>query len=157
MFQAEIKQTDPVTVAYLPMRGPYSQMPEGFGTVYGWIESHGFTPVGMPAALYFTAPDEVPQDQAAWEIQAPIAGADADIPPDDSGVGAKQIGARTVASAMHKGPYETMAPTYEALMRWIGESGHVVSGPPEEVYYSDPNEVGPQDYLTEVRVPVTPA
>jgi len=157
MFQAEIKQTGPMTVAYLPMHGPYSRMPEGFGTVYGWVESHGFTPTDAPMALYFTSPDEVPEDQAAWEIQAPITGPDSDIPPDESGVGVKRVGMRTVAWTMHKGPYDSIAPTYEALFRWIGESGYVVSGPPEEVYYSDPSEVKPQDYLTELRVPVMSA
>ncbi len=55
---------------------------------------------------------------------------------------------------MHKGPYETVAPTYEDLWTWIGANGYRIAGPPMEIYFSDPNKVAPEEYLTEIQMPV---
>ena len=153
MFEAVIKETEPMTVAVLAMRGPYDQIPEGYGRLYGWIAQHGLEPVGMPQAVYLTAPDQVPESDALWELWAPVAG-EAEIAADEEGVGTRRLPAMTVASTMHKGPYETIAPTYTALASWVSERGYAMAGPPREVYYSDPDVVQPQDYLTEIVFPV---
>jgi effector-binding domain-containing protein len=150
----EIRRIEPETVAYIVMHGPYSQTPEGYGMLYGWIAQHGLTPTGMPAAVYLTMPSEVPEAEAVWELWAPVAGDAAETPPDESGVGIKHSQAVTVASAMHVGPYETVAPTYEMLFGWIMANGYRPAGPPMEVYYSDPATVAPEEYRTEIRVPV---
>jgi effector-binding domain-containing protein len=55
---------------------------------------------------------------------------------------------------MHVGPYESVGPTYEMLMRGIAETGYVACGPPMERYYSDPAEVPPEEYRTEIVMPV---
>lgn len=146
--------TEPVTVAYISMRGPYAQTPEGFGRLYAWIGQHGLEPVGMPAAVYLTIPSETSESEALWELWAPVAGAAGEAPPDASGIGIRQVPPTLAASAMHKGPYETVEPTYHMLWRWIGENGYAPAGPPMERYYSDPAEVPPEEYLTEIVMPV---
>jgi effector-binding domain-containing protein len=108
----------------------------------------------MPEAVYLTAPDEVPEEQALWELWAPVAGASDDRPADETGCGVKHTGERTVAYAMHKGPYEQLGEVYEPLAQWIAAQRYAIAGPPEEVYFSDPDEVPPEEYLTEVRFPV---
>ena len=75
MFEGKVVQTDPITVAYLPMTGPYSQIAEGYGKLYGWVAQAGLVPMGMPQSVYITSPREVPEDQAEWELWAPV-GAD---------------------------------------------------------------------------------
>lgn len=154
MTEPSIIMTEPVTVAYIPMRGAYAQTPEGFGRLYGWIGQHGLQPVGMPAAVYLTMPSETPEPEAIWELWAPIAGTAEEAGPDASGIGIKHVLATLAASAMHKGPYETVEPTYAMLWRWIGENGYAPDGPPMERYYSDPAEVPPEEYLTEIVMPV---
>ena len=153
MLEATIKQKEPMTVAVLPMRGPYAQVPEGYGRLYGWIAQHGLQPAGMPEAVYFTSPAEVPESEAVWELWAPIAG-DAEIPPDESGIGTRLVPATTMASAMHKGPYDTIESTYAALAGWVAQQGYRLAGPPHEAYYSDPNDVPPEETLTEILFPV---
>ncbi len=157
MLDATVKQTEPTTVAFLGMHGPYAQTPAGMGQLYAWVSAHGFIPVGMPAAAYFTMPETTPEEEAVWEIRAPIAGDAEEMAPDESGVGIKLLAPTTVASLMHKGPYSSIAPAYAALFRWIAEQGYSISGPPEEHFYSDPAEVPPEEYLTEIRVPVEKA
>ncbi|MDO9557882.1 MAG: GyrI-like domain-containing protein [Coriobacteriia bacterium] len=155
MFDANIKQTEPTTVAFLSMRGPYSQIPEGYGHLYGWVASHALTPTGMPSAIYLTSPDDVPDEDAVWELWAPLAGQPELLEPDEDGIGVRHIPKKTVASAMYKGPYEEIGATYEALTKWVEGHDYSIVGPPEEVYFSDPEEVPRSEYLTEVRFPVT--
>jgi len=154
MLEASIKQTEPMTVAFKVMRGSYNQIPEGYGQLYGWVGHYGLQPAGMPAAIYLTIPDVTPEAEAEWELWAPIAGGAGDVGPDEQGFGVKRIEPETVASAMFKGPYDQIAPVYEQLDAWVAENGYSVVGPPREIYHSDPDEVPPEEYLTEVQMPV---
>lgn len=154
MFEATIKHTDPMTVAFLVMHGPYSQTPKGYTKLYGWLGEQGMMPTGMPSSVFFTQPDQVPEADALWEIRAPVAGSVQTADPDENGLGVKHVEATMVASVTHKGPYDSMEPTYQSLARWITENSYEVNGPSEEIYHSDPAEVAPEEYLTEVRFPV---
>jgi effector-binding domain-containing protein len=154
MFEATIKRTFPTAVAYAQMHGPYSQIPEGYGHLYQWVAEHGIAPAGPPSAVYLTMPGQVSESESAWELWAPVAPPQPDLAPDESGIGLKTIEPQTVASTMYQGPYEDCSPTYEALFKWIAENGYVPDGPPSETYFSDPAEVPPEEYLTEIHVPV---
>jgi effector-binding domain-containing protein len=155
MIEVDLKTVESETVAYLGMEGSYAQIPEAMGRLYGWVAQHGLQPMGMPGAVYLTAPDEVPESEALWELQAALAGSPSPAPPDESGCGVRLNPALTVAFAMHRGPYETVGATYEQLAHWIVAEGYQMAGPPQELYLSDPNEVPPEEYLTEIRFPVT--
>ena len=154
MFEATVKQLEPETVAFLSMSGAYEQIPEGYGKLYGWVEATGLTPAGMPSAVYLTMPGDASGDEARWELWAPVAGSADEAELNESGLGVKRVPGRTVAAATHRGPYETVEPTYMSLTRWVADEGYDIAGPPEEVYFSDPNEVPPEEYATEVRFPV---
>lgn len=153
MSNAGVKRTEPMTVAFLSTRGAYGQVPEGFDRLYGFASAHGLIPTGSPHAVYLTPP-ELPEAEAAWELWAPVAAPAETREADEHGLGVKEVPGKTVAWVMHMGPYETIAPTYEGLMRWIAENGHVISGPPEEIYFSDPDQVPAEEYLTEVQIPI---
>lgn len=155
MSSPEIKATAAQTVAFISMRGAYSQTPEGYGRLYGWIGQHGLVTAGMPHAVYLTMPSETAEEDAVWELWAPVSGNPPESEPDDDGVGVKHVAAMTVVSSMHKGPYETVAPTYEAMWAWLGANGYTIAGPPMEIYFSDPNTVPPEETLTEIQMPVT--
>lgn len=149
----EIKTVDPVTVAFIEMQGPYEQMPQALGRLYGWIAQHGLQPSGEPRACYSTDPAAAPIEEALWEVRAPLVSGEPSAP-DDSGVGVKPLPAARVAWAVHKGPFETIAETYRLLGEWVAAEGLRIVGPPEELYLSDPAKVPPSEYLTEVRMPV---
>ena len=159
MFQPEIKMSDPMSVAFLLKRGSYAQIPEGYGQLYGWVAMNGLTPAhgGMPAAVYLTDPATVPEEEAAWELWAPLAGDPAPREADEAGLGVKFVDACWVASAMHRGPYDTVESTYSRLGSWIFAQGYTMAGPPMEIYLSDPDDTPPEEYLTEIRFPVAKA
>jgi effector-binding domain-containing protein len=154
MFEAQVKTVEPETVAFIAMHGPYSQIPDGYGRLYGWVAQHGMQPQGMPHAVYLTAPEQVPEEQAEWELWAPVDADTPDIPVDETGCGVKHAPEHLVATATHFGPYEAIGETYYPLMDWIGGHGYEIAGPPEELYFSDPEKVPPSEYVTEVRFPV---
>jgi effector-binding domain-containing protein len=155
MFDAQVRQAEPETVAYITMHGSYDQIPQGYGALYGWLAQHGLQPTGPPHAVYLTPPAPEVEDPV-WELWAPVADT-GDIQPDSMGVGVKHVPEHTVAVTMHKGSYDALPATYDSLMQWAAGQGYVLAGPPEEVYFSDPNEVAPEEYLTEIRFPVAPA
>jgi effector-binding domain-containing protein len=144
----EVKTTEAACVAYIPMTGPYSQIPGAFGRLYGWVAQRGLRPGGMPSGVYLTDPStgETPR----WELRAPLADDADDAEVDASGCGIKHVAPRLVAASTYRGPYERIAPAYAEIAAWIRSNGYAVVGPPEELYLSDPS-TRPADTLTEIR------
>lgn len=59
------------------------------------------------------------------------------------------------ACLMHKGPYSTFHRTYNALFGWIPANGYRAVGNPRESYIDGIwNKDDPEDWLTEVQVPI---
>jgi effector-binding domain-containing protein len=153
MIDVQLKTTEPETVAFIAMNGPYDQIPQAMGQLYRWVGECGLEPVGMPESVFLTDPAAEPVE-IAWEVRTPVAGAIPDRPIDANRCGVKHVDPHMVAFAMHRGEYETVGRTYGELMSWVEANGYEVMGPPEELYYSDPATTAPADYLTEIRFPV---
>jgi effector-binding domain-containing protein len=60
-----------------------------------------------------------------------------------------------VATLVYKGPYEGISESYNALGNWIEANGYQIAGPIREVYMSDPAKTKPEDYVTEIQMPVS--
>lgn len=148
-----IKKTEPMTVAFISVKGPYSLISEAFGKLYGWIGEKGYIPAGPPLGDFFNVPEQVPAEELLWEIRCPTAGDVAPSGPDEKGLGIKRVEGAEVAATMHKGPYDQVGRTIHALEAWIVENGYEIVGPYEEVYLSEP-ETPPDELLTEARFPV---
>lgn len=153
-IEVTVKKTEPMTLAFVSMKGPYSLIGETFGKLYGWIGEKGYVPAGPPVGVYFNAPGQVPDEELLWELRSPIAGDVAPGGPDERGLGIKKVEAAEVAATMHKGPYDQVGATYGALAGWIAENGYEIVGPSEEVYLSDPGKTAPEELLTEIHFPV---
>ncbi len=154
MSECTLREVDAVTCATLSMRGSFDQMPQAFGTVYEWVAEGGHQPRGMPMAVYLNDPAQVDPGDALWEVWAPIEDEAAEQAPDDRGLGIRRLVPVTVATTIHQGPYDQIPVAYERLMGWITERGLPVVGPPREAYLNDPSGLPPQEYLTEVMIPV---
>jgi effector-binding domain-containing protein len=150
-------ETEPMTVACLAVEGAYDQLPASFGRLYEWLTSQGLVPAGMPRAVFLTDPSTLPTAQARWELRAPIEAGPAARGPDGQGLGVRHVPARTLATIIHKGPYDDAEKTYAHLTAWIARRGYRIVGPPEEAYLTDPADVPPEEYLTEISIPVAPA
>ena len=152
-IKVTIKQTEPMTVAFLSVKGHFSQIPTAFGRLYSWISEKGYTPRGPAIMVYYDIPGQVPDDQLSWELRSEIGENQAAIEPDEQGLGVKRLGAVQVATIMYKGPYEKMEGTYRALTEWVSENGYEINGPVEELYFNNPAR--PEELITEIRFPVS--
>ena len=154
MIDVSVKQADPMNVAFVSLHAPYSQIPEAMGVLYRFAAQGGLHPAGEPRAVYTTPPDSAETADPDWEVWAPVAEQVPTAGPDAQGLGTKPVPGKLVASTTHKGPYEDIEPTYFALTQWVADNGYEIVGPPEEIYFSDPATVPPEEYITEIRFPV---
>jgi effector-binding domain-containing protein len=154
MAEYTVREYGPVTVASLAMRGAFDQIPGAMGRLYGWLQAKGHRPEGMPVTVYLNDPAEVQPADALWEVWAPIEQDAEARDPDAEGLAIKRIPAMTVATTMHQGPYDQIGAAYERLMTWIAGQSLQMAGAPMEAYLNEPDEVPPEEYLTEVMLPV---
>ncbi len=67
----------------------------------------------------------------------------------------KTEGVPTAACIIHKGPYNTISMSYSAVYRWIEENGYEIAGQPREPYLDGIwNKENPEDWITEIQIPV---
>jgi effector-binding domain-containing protein len=147
-----VKRIGPVTVAFNGVTGGYDRIPDAFGKLYDWIGRKGYKPRGPAIMVYHTVPGEVSDAEARWEVRSALSGDIAESAPDSEGLGVKPLGESLAATVMHKGPYERLEQTYEALLGWIAENGYEITGPLEELYYNEPAETPTEELLTELRL-----
>lgn len=150
-IRVTVKQIEPVTVAFLPMQGDISRIPDAFSRLYSWINEKGHQPRGPAIAVYYDIPGQVPGDRLRWELRSEIGGNSVNVAPDERGVGIKQTAPEQMAATVYRGPYEKMEATYQALNDWISANGYVLSGPIEELYYNDSAKA--EELVTEIRFP----
>ena len=55
---------------------------------------------------------------------------------------------------MLKGPYEEIAEDYKKIFIWANKNDYRITGPLMEIYLKGGPEVPPEEYLTEVRLPI---
>ena len=68
----------------------------------------------------------------------------------------RRLGATRAVRAVHRGHYDTLRATYEAIEMWMAGQGLTGSEPPLEIYLNDPGEVAPDEIETEILQPVRP-
>ena len=152
--EIETKAIPATEVAYVTKKGSFELIPAAMGELFAFVGRVGVPPVGMPSGVYFNDPRDTPIEEMVWELQVPV-------PPDapetrEGEFGVKTMPERLVAFAVHRGPYDSVAPTYDALAAWTAREGYRMAGPPEEVYFSPP-DVPADQILTEIRFPIVKA
>ncbi len=71
------------------------------------------------------------------------------------GITYKQIPSTKAACILHKGPYTTIGKSYEAIFSWIERNGYQTADMPRESYIDGCwNKENPEDWLTEIQIPV---
>ncbi len=124
-------------------------MGELMGTVFGPENQQAQVKcTGMPIILYHD--NEYKETDADIEVALPISGSITVGPEYD----VNTLEGQRVVSYIHKGPYQDVGMTYEAIREYMVREGLKVEGVYREVYLNDPNETPEEELLTEVQVPV---
>ena len=150
-----IKTTEPVYVAEASRSVPdfgSDTMNAFWERLYPQVTSHLERAGAKPglAVAWFEGPD----DDGTFVVHIGHDIADQDVPDSDS-VRVTQLPPITVASVIHRGPLENLPPVYEALARWIEDSGNQLqpAGASRHLYLQ-PFEGDRDAMITEVQVPL---
>ncbi len=131
-------------------RTAVSNLPQIIGQAYAAIAAYmqelGETPKEAPYTAYFNMDMEDLDVEMGFPVPKAYPGK-GDIKP---GV----IPAGKQATAMYKGAYEKMAPTYEAFTAWVAAQGYEPTGSSYEFYYNAPGEVSDDELLTKIMFPL---
>jgi effector-binding domain-containing protein len=123
-------------------------MGESFEELARHMTTNGIPFIGPPLSVYPERFDE--NTEAEMWVCMPA-------PPDAQGAGrveAYVVPGGTVAWTTHRGPYDGLHAAYAVVWGWMEENGRELAGPMREVYLTDPDEVPPDEYLTEIQWPV---
>jgi effector-binding domain-containing protein len=120
------------------------------GELMGWVMKRGVKTEGPPFAVYYSSPDDMARGEMQFEVGIAFVGE----AQEEGTIRIKTFPAQNVLSAIHKGPYNQIAPVYAALMEYATNNGYEVIGPPMELWLTNPMEVAESELLTEVRFPV---
>lgn len=118
--------------------------------VFAHAQQHGLALAGPPFARY----PEIGMGSFVMEAGFAIA-APADGDPD-AGIEALTIPGGEAAVTIHRGPYDGLPAAFAAVEAWVRNEGRSPSGPPMELYLTDPGEhPDPQTWETQIVLPVT--
>ncbi len=145
------KRIEETKVAYAQYKGSYNKIPDHIQEVAQLVTDDGLKLTGMVYGSYFNSPEEVPEEQLEYEIGFSF---DGDLKLQEGKLGFKEIPEHSVLAAIHKGPYTNVGPVIHAIAQYAVKNGYDIVGPVTEVYLNSPNEVSPEDLMTEVRFPV---
>jgi effector-binding domain-containing protein len=150
-FGEEVTMTEK-TIVYFEGAGLWDSAFEtivaAFKSVYGALEKLGAKPDGAPMTIYTATDDTGFQFQAA----VPVAQAPAPPPNGNIKVGKSPLG--TALKFVHRGSYDEMDTTYEAIAHHLDERKLEAKDLFVEQYMKDPITTPDDDLVIEIYVPL---
>jgi effector-binding domain-containing protein len=152
MTQIRIVDLEPQQTAIVGEQVPVDRLTDffdrAFSTVMAVTSRQGVMVTGPPFALYHGTPTETVDVEAGFPTASALE-AEGDVRPG-------ALAAGRAVEAMHVGPYDTLAQTYEEVVRWAREQGLQPGRDMWEEYLTDPTaDSDPATWRTRVLVPVT--
>jgi effector-binding domain-containing protein len=142
----------PKTVVYFKGTGnwdsAFETIVDGFKSVNGFLSKAGIKPDGQPMTIYTSTDDNGFQFEAA----IPVAEAPKDPPKGDLAVGTTPTG--KAYKFLHRGSYDSMDTTYEAITNFLDEKGVDAKELFVEQYVTDPVATPEDKLVVEIYVPV---
>ena len=151
-YDVQVNEVAPQLVAAIKIHTTLSRIgediPAGFSSLVQAMGAEGASPAGAPLIVYHDIIDE--ETDGDIEICIPVAAEFA----GGADTYGRQLEGGSMATAVHHGPYQEIAPAYHTLTGWVSEHGHELAGPPREIYVNDPQTVPPEELLTRVEFPI---
>lgn len=117
--------------------------------VFAHAQQHGLTMTGPPFARYPEFGMSSVVIEGGVQIAAPAPG------DPSAGIEPLSLPSGKAAVTVHKGPYDTLPDTYQAIETWLEKEGHQRGGPPYEIYLTDPGEhPDPETWETRIVQPL---
>ena len=152
-MEVAVKRLEPLHVAYVRHIGPYQQVGQAWSKLMMWAGPKRLLgPNMVRLGISHDDPEITPPERLRY---------DAALVVPDSVTGSGEVAIQEIpggdyAVAIHRGPYERLGQTYAALCgMWLPTSGREVrNAPPLEFYRIAFGEAPPEEFLTEICVPL---
>ncbi|MGZ5499085.1 MAG: GyrI-like domain-containing protein [Candidatus Aminicenantales bacterium] len=147
-----IKEVEPFPYCAIAHKGPYTDMGTVIGELIGAMQAQGVFPQvrGPMVGIYNNSPADVKPEDLSWEAGFIVTAQATAQPP----LMKKSWDYRTVAAALHVGPYEDSGAAIGKIMAFIAAQGYEADGPILERYLDrNPEAVKPEELRTEIWVP----
>ena len=155
MGEVTVVEVKPLLVAGIKKRGHYREIAELLPRLYHYAAGKGAKFTAPPIFVCHETAEEAMEAEktgnALVEVVAPIA----EKIEESEEIKCYTLPGGKMAKIIHKGPYEKCEPTYDKIFAWIVDNGKKIVGPIREFYLNDPNEVGLEEALTEIHVPIS--
>ena len=125
-------------------------MGEAFGTLMGFVGEHGIEMAGAPLSIYHG----FSENEATFDVALPVSAADAERAAGHADIKGGATHAGQALKAVHVGPYNALADTYNRIMAHLQKEGLKPCGPCWEVYMNDPDTTPAEDLITEIYFPI---
>ncbi len=126
--------------ATTPVQGLPQLMGRALGAVAQYLGEMGEQPAGPPFTAYY--------NMDMQDLDVAVGFASAQELPGKGEIQAGEIPGGKYASVLHIGPYDQCGQAYEAMTRFVKESGHAATGVAYEFYLNDPQQTPPQQLQT---------
>lgn len=157
MFNVTIRDTSPVRLAALRHTGHYLEIGSVFDRLFVWAGGRGLMgPQTRGIGIYYSDTKSIPP--AEWRSHACISiGPDVTIPAgEEDGPRLIDLAGGRHAVLRHKGPYAELHKAYDWLFgSWLPPSGEEPADRPcFEEYLNSPRDLPPEEWLTEISLPL---
>jgi effector-binding domain-containing protein len=123
---------------------------QAYGTIGSFLAQNHLEMAGAPLSIS----ESYDEDGYRFTAGIPLA-ANPDLElAEDSPVTVREMPAAKAAFLVHKGPYQNLHASYEALVAYVAAHGYKTSGPSWEEYVSDPGTVPEEELITHIYMPV---
>lgn len=146
-YQVEIKEIEPIKVAYMKYRGIATEANKVFPNVFKAIKGKSN---GAPLISYLNIDPQTKMGNL--ELCVPTN----ELPIAD-GIEVKQLPRINALCVTHIGPYKNLDQAYEALDKYALEHQIVLTPPFREVFIKGPGMIlkgNPDKYITEIQFPI---
>ena len=124
-----------------------AKMEEAFGKLMNYCKEQGIEPASAPYAMYY---EYDPDQQTVFEVGIPVS----KKCQETEEIKFRQVPEQNAVMAKHTGAYESIYLTYNTIQKFMNEKKLKISGPPWEVYLTDPDQVkAPSKWETLVYFP----
>ncbi len=150
-----VRTLKPQTVLYTLHRGPYADLGQAFGKLYGLAGSKGLRPLGPAVSVHLNNPQQVRQAHWITEIRIPVADSALSLagalgPMTD----VKTVPGMKVAVTVKPAGIDSPELMLRKLYRWIYQSGYVHVDAPLQRIVTDNQAHDYKEMTVEVLVPI---
>lgn len=151
-MQVEISELPGFRVAGVRHVGPYNRIGEAFGRLGAVAGPVGLMAGGPMVGVYHDDPESTPEAELRSDAGV-VVSTDAPIPPELEEL---VLPAGRYAMTVHRGPYTGLGDAWARFMgQWLPASGERVGeGVSFELYRNTPDQVGEDELMTELYVPL---